>query len=543
MKSSKISLFVLSVFTLASCNSNVFLSEQSSTFSSSAASESSYEETPACSLISLTGGKVDDGTAFMLVSHDTSSVSLSEKVVVSSGCVWSLYRGESEIPTKVASGLNGDFSDGDNVFYIVVRDPNRRQDRTYKLTIYRSFAVQVSYYFDDVFLGNDIAYTGYNFELPKDQLIEGYDFSYWINEANEQVSDVILWSNSRFYAVASAKLNSLSVVSKDESMGTVKIASGSGYSGETITVVATPKGNNVFAGWYDKKGKQSDETRFTFKMPTSDYSLEGHFITYEEAQRPWNIAHGVIPSVSANYVTYGLYPQSIVSNKELASQLNILTNPDSNGWYYYENEYYARAVASSSTYFSNGEKCVPEETYWFICEPIKWRILSKNENDYFLLSDVCLDYKAYDKDGWAPDFWGTHICKWLNDEFYKAAFHLNREYISKTAVDDTSINVFLLSANDYLQKDYGFLDYYGKLSSRVCRATDWARSKGGDSTLDYWTRTKPSIYDAYYVTSGGELKTNRTLNAGGGARPSVTLKIPEINLYKAMVGTTHCIFR
>ena len=81
-----------------------------------------------------------------------------------------------------------------------------------------------------------------------------------------------------------ANLNSISVISEDTSKGTVAITSGSGYSDESITVVATPVGDYLFKGWYHESTKISNDATYTFVMPTSDYSLVAHFFTKEEAE-------------------------------------------------------------------------------------------------------------------------------------------------------------------------------------------------------------------------------------------------------------------
>ena len=80
-----------------------------------------------------------------------------------------------------------------------------------------------------------------------------------------------------------------------------------------------------------------------------------------------------ILSEDGKTVTYGLYPQTNVDDPDLVSALDKLTNAESNGWYLYNNEYYAKVSATpydSNYKFDNGTTIVSDTTYWFKCEPI-----------------------------------------------------------------------------------------------------------------------------------------------------------------------------
>ena len=50
--------------------------------------------------------------------------------------------------------------------------------------------------------------------------------------------------------------------------------------------------------------------------------------------------------------------------------LNELTTTESNGWYLYEGEYYAKRTACRYSYscqFDNGTTILEGKTYWFKC--------------------------------------------------------------------------------------------------------------------------------------------------------------------------------
>ena len=86
----------------------------------------------------------------------------------------------------------------------------------------------------------------------------GYTFLGWFSN-DAIITEIPVGSTGEVNIEAkwSVKLNSLSITSEDTSKGTVAITSGSGYSYETITVVATPADGCVFKGWYHGSTKES----------------------------------------------------------------------------------------------------------------------------------------------------------------------------------------------------------------------------------------------------------------------------------------------
>ncbi len=344
---------------------------------------------------------------------------------------------------------------------------------------------------------------------------------------------------------------SLSVTSSDNSKGTVKIVSGTGFGLETITVQASEMEGCTFSGWYNDGFMLSYETTYSFTMPIGDYSLVAKFIDAEEKEEEdKKKSLGMIPSINANdkTITYGLYPQTYVSDETLLSTLNTLTTTESNGWYFYNNEYYAKLAAkpvSSSCTFADGTTIASGTTYWFKCEPINWKILDLNNGYFKLLSMVILDKYIYANYG-PVSYFDSDIRSWLNDKFYNTAFSLDNSYIQTTDVNNTNIDdssiyyytydkVYLLSYQDYRNEDYGFsqCDYE---NARLCKPTDYAIANGADYIINnrngsYWTR---STYLGYYLTEynkygvlinsyGALICCNERLSRG--VRPSITIKI------------------
>ena len=400
----------------------------------------------------------------------------------------------------------------------------------------------------------------------------GYTFLGWYDGDNK-VTGIPRGSTGIVNVEArwSADLHTLSVTSEDTTKGTVAITSGSGYSYEFITVVATPVGDYLFKGWYHKETKVSNNPTYTFTMPNNDYSLVAHFFTKAEAEEEkeaWNVAHGVIPtlSIDGKTITYGLYPQTNVNDSSLISALSALTTRESNGWYLYGDDYYAKVSASPNYYtsckFDNGTTIVSGTTYWFKCEPIAWNVLSNTSGEYYIVSSVLLDVHCYHNstssrtiDGqkvYENNYKYSDIRTWLNNDFYNSAFALGNSYIQTTTVNNsasttdstsnryacanTQDKVFLPSYKDYINSYYGFSRYKDSTDTRYCRTTDWARARGAYYYTSsesyqyndyYWTRSPDSgdSYAAWRVNYDGSLDIAYVANTVGSVRPGLSIKI------------------
>ena len=270
-------------------------------------------------------------------------------------------------------------------------------------------------------------------------------------------------------------------------------------------------------------------------------------------------------------LTYGLYPQTNVNDSTLVSALNALTTPESNGWYLYNNDYYAKVSAApmnSSFVFDNGTTIVSGTTYWFKCEPITWNVLNNNAGQCYIVSSVLLDNHCYynstdrrtidDLTIYANNYEYSDIRTWLNNDFYNSAFALGNSYIQTTTVDNsasttnsstnsyacnnTQDKVFLPSYQDYINSSYGFSTETGKTDTRHCRTTDWARARGAyyDTNSDssqyngwYWTRSPHSDFSAVacFIHPSGSL-SNNIVHTSAGVRPGLSIKIAQFTKQK-----------
>ncbi len=271
-------------------------------------------------------------------------------------------------------------------------------------------------------------------------------------------------------------------------------------------------------------------------------------------------ALGMIPVLddAQQYLTYGLYPQTHVSVETTVNALNELSKEKSteiNGWYLYNDEYYAQKTTNtydSGCTFNDGTTIEPDTSYWYKCELIEWKILALNDGAYSLVSTVLLDAHKYNEsytgtknDYYANNYDNSEIRSWLNDDFLNTAFNLKSSHIQTMIVDnsgsttDSSSNryasantkdkVYLLSYRDYLNAGYGFSISSSSSTTRYCKATDYARANGSYNA-GYWTRSPSSGSSsrAWYVSNDGSLNYyDYYVNyANIGVRPAITVNYP-----------------
>lgn len=306
----------------------------------------------------------------------------------------------------------------------------------------------------------------------------GYSFLGWKDSSGSFISKIDKGTTGNKIFTATWKRDyEVIAYSNDESKGTVS-GSGSYSIGSLVTVVAICKQNCVFKGWYSDNSFTSlisEEATYSFTLNDTSTTLYAKFLTLEEEkqeEKQWSIDHGIIPFKNGNYITYGMYPQTHVSDESLISNLNLLSEFSKNkfGYYFYNNEYYFKQVNANtlgSDYkFYDGTRIIKGETYWFKVEAIKWKILTNDENKYSLISDFVLDCIRYNeyyenkkekteyKTGkrskvYANNYEFSEVRTWLNTSFYEQAFFLNDSDILTSLVDN-SLSSTTHTSNDYI---------------------------------------------------------------------------------------------
>ncbi len=187
-------------------------------------------------------------------------------------------------------------------------------------------------------------------------------------------------------------------------------------------------------------------------------------------------------------------------------------------------------------------------------EPIEWIVLDKRDDgSLVLLSKCALDTKPYN-DKYASVTWETcTLRKWLNKDFYGAAFSaeeqakilpvtLENEKNPKANVTGgkaTTDRVWLLSINEVTdafstEKVY---DYFVDDASRMCAPTSYAVAQGAQQSSKYfvdevgacllWLRSPGNFSkNAAYVLTGGRISNNGASvgSKDKGVRPVVVVQ-------------------
>lgn len=268
--------------------------------------------------------------------------------------------------------------------------------------------------------------------------------------------------------------------------------------------------------------------------------------------------------IEHGFISYGMFPQTVVNDADLITALSALEAPEENGWYLYNDEYYAKledAHPNGDTVpFGNGDIVVRGATYWFKVETIRWKVLKDDQylNSYFTVSEQILDRIAYHSskdertiDGetvYANNYKHSDIRAYLNGDFYRNSFAKGKKYLAVTSVDNlidndygcpnTEDKIYLLSRYE-LQRDPFPSSNSGDLSKRYATVTDYAKARGaalyyaGSSATNsgmYWTRS-PSASgngkEVMGVNSMGQITSISDLTDatnGNGLRPAVQIK-------------------
>lgn len=261
------------------------------------------------------------------------------------------------------------------------------------------------------------------------------------------------------------------------------------------------------------------------------------------------------------FLYYGLYPLSHIKDASLCEAISERGVPQPNGWFLYEGQYYANQFGNpsfevSDPKFIDGERILRGKLYWFLCEPIRWRVLGTTSESRLILTDFSIEAHCYGAyyggmvDGlYANNYEHSEIRDWLNSTFYETAFFQDPSFIKETVVDnspasaltryepfacnDTYDRVFLLSMQEYTSTRYGFSRRTDLPSeARKSYTTDWTRAAGAwySETSTYllygahWSRS-PSDIAGYRVSGIYEdgSSDSFTTDALLGVRPALNL--------------------
>ncbi len=323
----------------------------------------------------------------------------------------------------------------------------------------------------------------------------------------------------------------------------------------------------VFIGWYTDS---SLTTEFTASTISADITLYAKWV--KEIEDPSSEADTTTytrcnvnntPNEQGDYILFGSYPQTL---KEASVNVDEITTKTQGEFTYYkgsDNEWYAKVVADpfgSDYVFSDNSSVTEGSTYYFKVEPIRWRILTENyiasngiaTGDAMIFCDSIIQNKAYDE-GKSNNYENSDIRAWLNDQFYDIAFtEIQKGLIQITNVDNglysttdninanicnnTTDKIFLLSAREAINPDYGFyhFDTTKDLARRIT-TSDYSRASGAKTSTDaeykgkgYWWFRSPNYYSKYNVSYGlynGTTGCYTANNNANGVAPALVIKL------------------
>lgn len=366
----------------------------------------------------------------------------------------------------------------------------------------------------------------------EDPVKEGFVFLYWVNQKTDEIFDfatpieenIILkakWEQSTFHTHT--------------------------YTEEVVESTCTEEGytmytcacGDIFTSNY-KEALDHDLVYHEKKDPTSTeigwneyYTCNRcDYNTYHELPKLDNtpVELEVYEENGYQYVNYGKYPQTHISDETLINELNKLIQTNSQGYYEYNGEEYYKITTSIFCYtydlgleqedfnsmtYSDGTKIEDNTIEWFKVEPIKWRILSIN-NSYQVFSEYILDASCCYHDSseirtidgntiYPNNYKYSDIRNFLNNDFLNKAFTINQQntllttevdnsssttdiYSNEYACENTYDKIYLLSYQDIINLNYGFGDYYKEDILRQAKVTDYAKAVGVCWVWDspYW---------------------------------------------------------
>lgn len=166
---------------------------------------------------------------------------------------------------------------------------------------------------------------------------------------------------------------------------------------------------------------------------------------------------------------------------------------------------------------------VRREQGYFQYEPIKWRVLSINEDgtDAFVMADDVIDLTQYYNDSSVEITWEkSDVRQWLNSSFISSAFNeeeiaaikettvttADNKWSGEAGGNDTKDKIYLPSIEEMLETSYGFSSDENEGDTRRITATDFVGVGGTPKepfagAMVYWLRS-PGIAKGYPAQVG-----------------------------------------
>lgn len=225
-------------------------------------------------------------------------------------------------------------------------------------------------------------------------------------------------------------------------------------------------------------------------------------------------AFDVSSECDSKYIQDGYY----IADDALYSSLISATGWDKNGDIILNGEKYRRITEEDATYVGEYDDqyqwdwLYDADYHYFKYEPIKWKVLSVNENRVVLQSALILDNKQYHTVRESVVWENCTLRSWLNgygissnaagkdyssQNFIDTAFSSQeQEAIVTTELDNnasvaeevttTSDKIYVLSASDVLETDTAFAYGFDNEIERMCLSSSYAKAMGADIDVAGW---------------------------------------------------------
>ena len=406
---------------------------------------------------------------------------------------------------------------------------------------------------DGTILKEEIVQEGSNATAPLNPEREGYEFVGWNNEYFNVKEDLIVKALYEEIIVL-AKYKVTFVTNCETIIEDQVIEEGQ----KVIEPQNLVKPGYIFEGWYFENEKWDFDTFVYNDNIILEAKWKKEITVYEEN--------------GYKYINLGKYPQTVVTDESIVNALSNIDNTNELGYIEYNGNEYKKMVANNWLYlnFVNGNKIVDGKIYYFLVEPIKWRILEENNGTYKLLCELIIDnrdfyHKVNERDRiingqtiYPNNYEYSDIRAWLNGYdgssynvdnyngigFYDIVFtNAEKEIINNTLVDnslvstnessnnllcnDTNDKIYLLSKKDVLNETYGFSSTTSADETRKAVVSDYARSKYGSGL--WWLRSPKNEYInvARVVARDGDADYPDGLVSDTyyGVRPALTITI------------------
>lgn len=263
-------------------------------------------------------------------------------------------------------------------------------------------------------------------------------------------------------------------------------------------------------------------------------------------------------------IWFGSYPQSeIKKDSELYKALSGL---EASSWNSYRETWYQGKRYRRMKAYQANQYCLKDHNYflwgtvkewrYFVYEPIKWRVLSREDGKALLLADQAIDSGQYGGSKWESSV----LRKWLNtetsynylasDRFYFMCYAFTEQeqtaIVSREVPADDSgeavvtDKVTLPDMKELTNTAYGFKETAQQMDdARSCTMTEFAfamgaQSNGGCMSGSYWLRYHPGEWENCIGYTGMYMKDHMIADTCKdiSIRPMLLLDISKTSCYE-----------